>query len=162
MISGCYCLKQSDDLLNSWKNHYPLQKIIAAQPLASHVRLKVRGGSIRPIPLPDGSPGPPSHQHTDDTTLHLASRSDLQIALGTSLQPFCAASGSRLNASKSKGMILGSADDFTGSNPETGVFFLPKGEIVKHLGVGLSSVPVSAARDTETLLRLQRCRSSRL
>ena len=94
------------------------------------------------------SPVYPVASARDDTTLHLASRSDLQIALGTSLRLFCAASGSRLNASKSKGMILGSADNFTGPDPETGVFFLPKGESVTHLGVRLSSDPVSAARDT--------------
>ena len=53
---------------------------------------------------------------------------------------FCAASGSRLNESKSKGTILGSVDVFTGPDPVTGVFFLPKGESVKHLAFGLAQI----------------------
>ena len=103
------------------------------------------------LSFPDGFLGPPSHQQADGRTLELVSRSELQIALGTSLRLFCAASGSRLNESKSKGTILGSADVFTGADPVTGVFFLAEGESDKHLAFGLAKILFP---QPETSLRL--------
>ena len=48
----------------------PLLYVIAAQPLASHLRRQSQLGVIRPITMPDGQPAPISHQHADDTSLH--------------------------------------------------------------------------------------------
>ena len=49
----------------------PLLYVIAAQPLASHLRRQSQLGIIRPITMPDGQPAPVSHQHADDTSLHV-------------------------------------------------------------------------------------------
>ena len=77
----------------------PLLFVIAAQPLAAHLRFQALSGVIQPIRRPDDvSAAPPCHQHADDTILHLRTREDLQTALETSIQPFCSASGSSLNA----------------------------------------------------------------
>ena len=45
----------------------PVMYVIAAQPLASYMRLMQRRGVIAPIKLPDGSVAPPTFQHADDT-----------------------------------------------------------------------------------------------
>ena len=59
----------------------PLLYVIAAQPLASHLRLQAQLGVLRPILMPDGQPAPVSHQHADDTTLHVLQPADAQLAL---------------------------------------------------------------------------------
>lgn len=48
-------------------------------------------------------------------------------------------------------MMLGSADNFTGPDHESSVFFLPKDESVEHLGIWLGSDPAPPAK---THLRL--------
>ena len=125
----------------------PLLFVIAAQPLAAHLRLQTLAGLIQPIRRPDGSAAPPCHQHTDDTTLHLRTREDLQAALETSIQPFCSASGSSLNAGKSQALILG-GDDFHGLHPGSGVTFVQREESARHLGIRISTGPHTAALKT--------------
>ncbi len=49
----------------------PLLYVLAAQPFASHIRHQTRQGVIRSITMPDGQPAPVSHQHADDTTIHV-------------------------------------------------------------------------------------------
>ncbi len=44
----------------------PLLYILAAQPLAAHVRGLAARGELRGIPFPDGSVAPYTHQHADD------------------------------------------------------------------------------------------------
>ena len=52
--------------------------------------------------MPNGQPAPVSHQHADDTSLHVLQPSDAQVAIDSSIALFCAASCSQLNASKSQ------------------------------------------------------------
>ena len=126
----------------------PLLFVIAAQPLAAHLRQQARLGVFQPISKPDGSHAPPSHQHADDTTLHVRTRWDLHMAVQTSIQPFCQASGSALNASKSRAMLLGGGDDHQGVDPDTGIPFVPPGKSHKHLGIRLSTDQAAAATET--------------
>ena len=126
----------------------PLLFVIAAQPLAAHLRQQAQLGVFQPISKPDGSPAPPSHQHADDTTLHVRTRWDLHMAVQTSIKPFCQASGSALNASKSRAMLLGGGDDHEGEDPDTGITFVQPSASHKHLGIRLSTDAASAATDT--------------
>ena len=73
----------------------PLLYVIAARPLASHLRHQSQLGVIRPITMPDGQPAPISHQHADDTSLHVLQPRDAQVAINnidTSIGLFRAAS----------------------------------------------------------------------
>ena len=84
----------------------PLLHVLAAQPLASHLRQQARLGIVRPICMPNGQPAPVSHQHADDTSLHVLQPSDAQVAIDSSIALFCAASCSQLNASKSQVFLV--------------------------------------------------------
>ena len=86
----------------------PLLYVIAAQPLASHLRRQSQLGIIRPITMPDGQPAPVSHQHADDTSLHVLQPRDAQVAIDTSIDLFCAASCSQPECQKVSS-LLGSA-----------------------------------------------------
>ena len=56
--------------------------------------------------MPNGQPAPVSHQHADDTSLHVLQPSDAQMAIDSSIALFCAASCSQLNANKSQGFLV--------------------------------------------------------
>ena len=84
----------------------PLLYVLAAQPLASHLRRQAQQGVIRPITTPDGQPAPVSHQHAYDTNLHVLQPRDAQVAIDTSIGLFCAASCNKLNASKSQAFLV--------------------------------------------------------
>ncbi|KAL3139274.1 hypothetical protein ABBQ32_001683 [Trebouxia sp. C0010 RCD-2024] len=56
--------------------------------------------------MPDGQAAPVSHQHADDTSLHVLEPRDAQVALDTSIGLFCAASCSQLNAGKSQAFLV--------------------------------------------------------
>ena len=114
----------------------PLLYVIAAQPLASHLRLQAQLGVLRPILMPDGQPAPVSHQHADDTTLHVLQPADAQLALNGSVALFCSATGSQLNVSKSRGFLVQAqplASPAVAALP--GISFLTGQQTVKHLGV---------------------------
>ena len=118
----------------------PALYVIAAQPLAARLRQLQRTGVIAGIELPDGTMAPPSHQHADDTTIHLRRLADLGAAWHGAVQPFCSASGSRAHPGKTTGMLLGSeadgrAEGFT--DPASGVSVAPRTQAVRHLGVML-------------------------
>lgn len=126
----------------------PLLFILAAQPLAAHLRLMVREGKLRPMAYPTGDLAPPCYQHADDTTLILSSREEVKKAMEGSLSLFCRASGSTLNATKSKAMLIGSANVFHGKDPHTGIQFLQRGECIRHLGIQLSTDTAAATKKT--------------
>ena len=113
----------------------PILYIIAAQPLASFLRSLQHLDRLQPITLPSGAPAPVCHQHADDTSLHVRSIADVHIALDQGVQVFCAASNSRLNVGKTKGLLLGSAAGFAGVDDLTGVRFVPTTEPIRHLGI---------------------------
>ena len=80
--------------------------VLAAQPLASHLRHQAQQGAIRTITMQDGQPAPVSHQHADDTTIHVLQPSDAQVALDSSIAPFCGVTCSLLNVSESRGFLV--------------------------------------------------------
>ena len=118
----------------------PILYVVAAQPLAARMRSLQRQGAVHGIRLPDGSLAPPTNQHADDTSLHLRGLGDVGEAWRLALLPFCAASGSRANASKTRVMLLGGAaaghsDGFV--EPVSGVLVVARTEPVRHLGIML-------------------------
>ncbi len=123
----------------------PLLYVIAAQPLAAKCRQLQREGSISSIRMPDGTPAPCSHQHADDTTLHAETVAHVRTLLHRAVEPFCAASGAKLNTQKCQGMVLGAHPALVGADPDTGVVFVDTAvDPIKHLGVPLSVRGVSA------------------
>lgn len=118
----------------------PALFIMAAQPLASRLRHLQRVGAIAGIQLPDGRLAPPSNQHADDTTLHVPSLTALHRAWDLAVQPYCRASGSAVNASKGKALLLGAAaDGHDGpfSDAATRMVVVGRDDAVRHLGVML-------------------------
>ena len=114
----------------------PLLYVLAAQLLASHLRYQAQQGVIRPITMPDGQPAPVSHQHADDTTLHVLQPSDAQAALDSSIALFCAATCSQLNVSKSQGFLVQAqplASPSVAALPS--ISFITGQQTIKHLGV---------------------------
>ena len=65
--------------------------------------------------------------------------------LDSSVGLHCAATGARLQRSKSQALGLGSLSHLTGRDPVTGVTFTAPGDSVKHLGIPLSTQPAAAA-----------------
>ena len=131
----------------------PLLYVIAAQPLASHLRLQAQLGVLRPILMPDGQPAPVSHQHADDTTLHVLQPADAQLALNGNVALFCSATGSQLNVSKSRGFLVQAqplASPAVAALP--GISFLTGQQTVKHLGVRLGYDLPSACQQTFTAI----------
>ena len=128
----------------------PLLYVIAAQPLAAHLRREVARGSLQAITLPDGTQAPPIHQHADDTTLHLRTRADLRAALSGSVHLFCQASGSSLNVGKSHGLELGNPAAVSGLDADCGMPFAARGESIRHLGVRLNTSPLTGETETFT------------
>ncbi|GAB4822218.1 hypothetical protein N2152v2_009264 [Parachlorella kessleri] len=121
---------------------------ITVQPLAAHLRQRLAAGALHGIPLPDGSLAPPSHQHADDTSLHLRSPGDVAVALAPvgSVGLHCRASGARLNPSKSNGLRVGphpERDPVTGVCAVSGVLFPPPQAPIRHLGIFLSTDPTA-------------------
>ena len=116
----------------------PLLYVLGAQPLASHLRRQARLGIVRPISMPNGQPAPVSHQHADDTSLHVLQPSDAQMAIDSSIALFCAASCSRLNANKSQGFLV-QAQPLSSATVSAlpGISFITGQQTVKHLGVRL-------------------------
>ena len=113
----------------------PLLYVLAAQPLASHLRHQAQQGVIRPITMPDGQPAPVSHQHADDTTLHVLQPSDAQAALDRSIALFCGATCSQLNVSKSRGFLVQAqplASASVAALPS--ISFITGQQTIKHLG----------------------------
>ncbi len=56
--------------------------------------------------MTDGQPAPVSHQHADDTTLHVLQPSDARATLDSSIALLCVATCSQLNVSKSRGFLV--------------------------------------------------------
>ena len=136
-------------LFNGWRSHLfpvrsglpqgsplsPILYVIAAQPLASLLRLQASMGLFHCIRMPDGTSAPPCHQHADDTSLHVRSRADARVALDGPVALYCAASNSLLNRAKSLGLLFGAEATFEGVDENIGVPFSSHGGQVKHLGI---------------------------
>jgi len=86
--------------------------------------------------MPDGQPAPVSHQHADDTTLHVLQPSYAQAALDSSIALFCVATCSQLNVSKSRGFLVQAqplASASVAALPS--ISFITGQQTIKHLGV---------------------------
>ncbi|BDA46021.1 probable LINE-1 retrotransposable element ORF2 protein [Coccomyxa sp. Obi] len=123
----------------------PLLFVLATQPMAAHARRRAQQLAFQPIRLPSGDPAPIMHQHADDTSIHAQSPSDAQVILDTTVDLHCAATGSKLQRSKSQGLGLGSFSHLEGPDAATGVTFVAQDASVMHLGVPLSRQPEAAA-----------------
>jgi exonuclease III len=120
----------------------PLLFVLAAQPLAARLRQLQRAAAFRSISLPGGEAAPPSHQHADDTALHTRTLRDLTIVWREALLPFCTASGSRVNAGKTRVLLLGSAArSLAGEAVHAGTraVIVPRDVPVRHLGIMLAA-----------------------
>lgn len=127
----------------------PLLYVLAAQPLAAQARRLQRAGGFVSILQPDGSPAPPTHQHADDTSLHARTPADAAVLYHEAVMPFCAASGARINVSKTHGLLIGAAASLPGFvDPATGIRY--SSEPRRHLGFPIGSDSAAA------LLRMQR------
>ena len=127
----------------------PLLYVLAAQPLASHLRHQAQQGAIRPITMPDGQPAPVSHQHADDTTIHVLQPSDAQVALDSSIALFCAATCSQLNVSKSRGFLVQAQPQATATVAALpSISFITGQQTIKHLGVLLGYDMQAACQQT--------------
>ena len=101
----------------------PLLFVLATQPMAAHARRRAQQHAFQPIRLPSGDPALVMHQHADDTSIHAQSPSDAQVILDTTVDLHCAATGSKLQRSKSQGLGLGSYRHLEGPDAATGVTF---------------------------------------
>jgi len=129
----------------------PLLYVLAAQPFASHIRHQTRQSVIRSITMPDGQPAPVSHQHADDTTIHVLQPSDAQVALDSSTALFCAATCSQLNVSKSRGFLVQAqplASAVVAALPS--ISFFTGQQTIKHLGVLLAYAMQAASHQQFT------------
>ncbi|MCA3501138.1 MAG: hypothetical protein IOC98_14125, partial [Rhodobacter sp.] len=144
----------------------PVLWALQLEPLTAHLLRQSdpqRQGLFRTPVLCDGSPCPPVSHHADDTNLVVEDlQRDGPVAL-ESVQLFCKASNAQVNASKSRGLLLGShAQPAAGETAEernaagavvglrhlaTGVLLaLPGADPPKHLGVPLTTDLQTAAR----------------
>ena len=127
----------------------PLLYVLAAQPLAAQARLLQRQGRIVSLLQPDGSPAPPTHQHADDTSLHASTPADIAVLYHEAVMPFCAASGARINVSKTHGLLIGSAASLPDLlDSSTGIKYSSAPR--RHLGLPIGS------NTSDALLRMQR------
>jgi hypothetical protein len=134
----------------------PLLYVIAAQPLAARCRALQAVGAVDSISRPDGSASPCSMQHADDTTLHAASRQGVGVLVQRAVQPFCAASGAKMNVSKCQGMEVGVQQPFVGVDPGTSIPFPDTSQQpIRHLGILLSAAGAEPHAATLFTQRLQ-------
>ena len=89
--------------------------------------------------MPDGQPAPVSHQHADDTTLHVLQPSDAQLALDSSIALFCPTTCSQLNVSKSRAFLVQTRPLSLASVAAlSNISFITGQQTITHLGVFLS------------------------
>ena len=104
--------------------------------------------------MPDGQSAPISHQHADDTSLHVLQPKDAQVAVDTSITLFCAATCSQLNASKSQAFLVQPqplASAAVSALPS--ISFITGQQTVKHLGIRLGYDMSAACHQTFTSIQ---------
>ncbi len=100
--------------------------------------------------MPDGQPAPVSHQHADDTTLHVFQPSDAQAALDSSIALFCAATCSQLNVSKSRGFLAPAQQVLDALFCYHGSFQRPSEQLLKQLSQQLRKFVASAQQANQS------------
>ncbi|PNH06820.1 hypothetical protein TSOC_006762 [Tetrabaena socialis] len=108
------------------------------EPLTAYLHHLASSGLLRTPSLLDGSPAPPVAHHADDTKL-LVSDADVDGPVAkAAVQLYCRASNGRENASKAKGVVLGTHAPVVGRHAATGAYFPgPDEDPPKLLGVPL-------------------------
>lgn len=124
----------------------PVLWVLQLEPLTSYLHHLVSTGRLHTPSLPNGLPAPPVTHHADDTVLTV---SDVDVdgpVAKAAVQLFCQASNARENASKGKGMVLGTHPLVVGTNAATGAKFPAPGDgPPRHLGIPLTLDPTEAA-----------------
>jgi exonuclease III len=141
----------------------PLLYVLAAQPLAARIRQLKEEGVYQPIRQPDGEAAPGSHQHADDTTIHAASAEDAELIVERAVEPFCRATNAKLNAGKTKVLLLGGA--LPPGAPRSGIPYPTTGEAVvavRHLGIMLAPGAVGVAARNAKFVSIQGAMRSRM
>ncbi|PNH05108.1 Transposon TX1 uncharacterized protein [Tetrabaena socialis] len=112
--------------------------VLQLEPLTAYLHHLASSGLLRTPSLPDGSPAPPVAHHADDTKL-LVSDADVDGPVAkAAVQLYCRASNGRENASKAKGVVLGTHAPVVGRHAATGAYFPgPDEDPPKLLGVPL-------------------------
>jgi exonuclease III len=142
----------------------PLLYVLAAQPLAARVRQLQQQGAYDAIRQPDGQPAPGSQQHADDTTLHAATADDAEVIVERAVEPFCRATNARLNAGKTKVLLLGGATA-PATPPASGIIYPTPGApvvAVRHLGIMLAPGAVGTAAREAKFVSIEGAMRSRM
>ena len=125
----------------------PVLWVIQLQPFTAYLRHLASSRALRMPALPDGSPAPPAAHHADDTTLLVSDLAQDGPVVMAAIHLFCQASNARVNASKSRGLLLGPHPPVVGTCPHTGVKFpAPGKDPPVHLGIPLTRDPAVATR----------------
>jgi hypothetical protein len=124
----------------------PVLWVLQLEPLTSYLHHLCSTGQLRTPQLPTGLPAPPVSHHADDTVLTV---SDIDVdgsVAKAAVHLFCRASNAKENASKGKGVVLGTHRPVVGVNDATGARF-PQAveEPPRHLGIPLTTYTTLAA-----------------
>lgn len=124
----------------------PVLWVLQLEPLTAFLRHLVAAGSLHTPYLPDGTPASPVSHHADDTTL-LVSDVDVDgLVAKQAVLRYCQASNARENASKAKGITLGTHRPITGTHAATqAIFPEATAEPPRHLGIPLGASPAKTA-----------------
>ena len=136
----------------------PVLWVMQLEPLTAYLHHLSNTGLLRTPQLPDGRPAPPASHHADDTVIAVTDADVDGPIAKAAVQLFCRASNAKENASKGKGLTLGTHRPILGENAATGARFpMPDDEPPRHLGIPLTSDPALAAKLCYTS-RLKRLR----
>lgn len=119
----------------------PVLWVLQFEPFTAYLHHLRTAGVLRTPVLPDGSAAPPASHHADDTNLLMLDADVDGPPLMAAVDLYCRASNAKINASKSKGLTLGTHRAIDGVHAGTGARFAPADsrEPPRHLGVPMST-----------------------
>ena len=124
----------------------PVLWVLQLEPLTAYLQHLTTSGQLRTPLLPSGLPAPPASHHADDTVLTVRDVNIDGPVAKAAVQLFCRASNARENASKGKGLTLGTHPSVVGVNAATGAHFPAPGDAPpRHLGIPLTTNTAVAA-----------------
>ena len=136
----------------------PVLWVLQLEPLTAYLQHLTTSGQLRTPLLPNGLPAPPASHHADDTVLTVRDVDVDGPVAKAAVQLFCRASNAKENASKGKGLTMGTHPPVVGTNAATGAKFpSPGDEPPRHLGIPLTTNMTTAANlcYTSRIQRLQ-------
>ena len=124
----------------------PVLWVLQLEPLTAFLHDMVAAGTLHTPKMPNGAPASPVSHHADDTTL-LVSDADIDgLVAKQAVSLYCRASNAKENASKAKGVVLGTHHPIIGTHPATQAHFPdPTLEPPRHLGI-----PIGATHSATT------------